>query len=641
MTEEFKEKLLRWLTSNYYEEAQSTTINWGTYGTLLNNLKTELDAELMHGYTVTNTVNAVDINNNSLNYTILYGLYYTDDTHGEYRGYIAILDEYFILKKVIKSYRSGTLFGEFLRLEVGDDGNFFAVERTDETRNRFVLLNNIVAVKPDTSDYEVVLRKAYNLSGSLTTVAPHNLTISRIIKAPAQANYLITSGGTEHAITELIIRVGSPNEWTDFTYPTSIQYRILDAICSWTSNGKITFKTAGYVTNSSNTEYAELNYLTENETHTLTYFQFTGSHQVFLNVTNWNVCICDYDNIYISHIFENKTDIYKIDFNNNAYTFVWEFSPLTKMYNIGKDLFIVGLNIEEENSIDMAHIERSGKRNLIQHNISQEVLQPTLFIVNTVKQFNVYHINCQFDNILAQQDEIYNYMNYNYLNYQNYDSMIPQHMRINADIIHNGERTSNLLFDRNVFNVEVRNNKTRSSMLIPNYFINGVGDIEPIPPDVLQRSVWLYSKTNAILIKNDIDFLKNIYEQLVINLSTTINIEDRSDSSIIINRQEMANSLNISINEGNFTAYYNASISKIITRYEDDTEKEREANYGDFIFSESDRTSCYLSLIIYVPNDKKIKELELRSNNGLYAKINCINLEKNKYYKIEQKIEVI
>ena len=80
-----------------------------------------------------------------------------------------ILDDDFDVIQIITKYASGTDFKVFELLNVGDDGNFFAIERTN-TGHRFVMMNNIIPKLPTAENYEVKLKKAYSLQGQLTNL---------------------------------------------------------------------------------------------------------------------------------------------------------------------------------------------------------------------------------------------------------------------------------------------------------------------------------------------------------------------------------------------------------------------------------------------------------------------------------------
>ena len=254
MTSDFKDKILKWLTGNYEVGSGSNVPQFSNVESRANNLETQLSNQFENGYFLSNILQGNDTNNNGVGYTIIYGYYYTSNY--SLSGFITILDEDFDIVETITKYSSGTDFGTFEIMGVGDDGNFFAIEKTSGGTKRFVMMNNIIAKLPTDTHYKVILRKSYNLSGQSNNID----MFTNLIKAPEQSRYLIIGNDVNVKViaTELVVNVGISNEWNDYTY-TANMFVVGDLWASWSAEGNLTFKIAGFRTNDYTTlTYAEL-----------------------------------------------------------------------------------------------------------------------------------------------------------------------------------------------------------------------------------------------------------------------------------------------------------------------------------------------------------------------------------------------
>ena len=253
MTNDYKTKILDWLAGQYEINSGVDYPKFSNVTSRQNNFKTKFESQFPYGYFIYGTLQGQDAKNNGVGFTIIYGTYYTNSSTTTLRGFVTIMDEDFDIVQTLTAYSTGTQFGIFEILSVGDDGNFYGIELVNETR-RFVMLNNIIAKLPTEQYYKVVLRQSYNVQGQCANVS----NFQSIIKAPSQSKYLIV-GNDENMkaiATELVVNVGSSNTWTDYTY-TEQEFAIGDVIASWDAQGNLIFKLAGFKkTNSTNLQYA-------------------------------------------------------------------------------------------------------------------------------------------------------------------------------------------------------------------------------------------------------------------------------------------------------------------------------------------------------------------------------------------------
>jgi len=255
MTNDFKTKILDWLTGSYTTGTGSNVPQFNATTTNTNNLDTQLTTLFPNGYYLSGYLQGFNTNNQGLGYTILYGLYNYNIQGTDVRGFIMILDEDFDIIQTITEYSSGTSFGQFEIMGVGDDGNFFAIENRWYGKC-FIMMNNIIAKLPTEANYKVVERAGYNLSGQSNNIENY----TQLIKAPEQSKYLIVGNDINQKViaTELTINVGTTNDWIDYSY-TANQFFVGDVWASWDTSGNLTFKLAGFRTSTgTNLTYGEL-----------------------------------------------------------------------------------------------------------------------------------------------------------------------------------------------------------------------------------------------------------------------------------------------------------------------------------------------------------------------------------------------
>ena len=620
MTSDFKDKILKWLTGNYEVGSGSNVPQFSNVESRANNLETQLSNQFENGYFLSNILQGNDTNNNGVGYTIIYGYYYTSNY--SLSGFITILDEDFDIVETITKYSSGTDFGTFEIMGVGDDGNFFAIEKTSGGTKRFVMMNNIIAKLPTDTHYKVVLRKSYNLSGQSNNID----MFTNLIKSPEQSRYLIIGNDVNVKViaTELVVNVGISNEWNDYTY-TANMFVVGDLWASWSAEGNLTFKIAGFRTN----DYT-----------TLTYAELSGSSSSVgsLSLTTYGSAFSDamqyvvkknnstsaYFSILQTDYSTATIKLYRL--NNGSLTLlktitsVYDFDMEARLYKVGEEIFYLYSYSYPSGTNWKIMLGKIIDSNLYETEIlnTESFTRTDLFMVQ--KQFNLYNFFIQTNNTVYSVDQIYNSLNYNGTDYQALNSMIPN----SATLSNNGV----VIFARNLYNRIVNENTTIATLNVPNNFIN----------DITIDNESLYGETNSLLVDNDDNLQTNIYEELMINFVNTLIMSNENDINNKILNQIGATRLNNSISQTN--DYNNCKITKYKINYSDNTSTIATIKGNEITRL---RGSVRYSFAIFVPTTKSIENIQLISNdeNTVYQTIDTSNLEQEKFYLITQDVKVI
>lgn len=626
MTNDFKKKILDWLSGNYTIQSGNNVPQFSEVDNRYNNLQDQLDTLFPNNFYIMGSLQAYSINGDGLKYTIVYGMYYTSSSNE--KGFILILDEDFTLIQCITKYSSGTDFGKFLIMNVGDDGNFFAIEYTG-TSKRFVMMNNFIAKLPTEENYRVILKKSYALQGETTNVDEYG-GFRQLIKAPGQSRYII--GGIEDdgqtiVATELVINVGMSNEWNDYTYnPGDNFFETYDIYANWNSQGNLNFKIVGFYTDTSDdeniiTKYASLNGSSSNVgTLTLTTYNYqiatdflyggdvkivneNESYFIITYTTQEDFGIYKYiemnhfvngniQRIYYKKVYDSDVKLYRI--NNEVFSLIQYSDDESYKLTIGK---IIGNNYYEE---------------LIR--TSEDVMDYMFFVVQ--KQFDLYNYYVQFENSVDMVNQVYNPNEYNGATFQALNSMIPDRAELISEQV--------VIFARSLYNKIINNNTTTSIINVPNNYVN----------DVIIDAQNLYGETKSLLVNNNQDIETNIYEELMINFVNTLLMRNENDINNIIENLAGAIRLNKSISS--LLDYDNCKITKYKINYINNTSavikfQNINVNY------QANKTTYTISFY-----NENVKNIQLISNdeNTIYQTIDISNLEIGKYYLINQDLHI-
>ena len=633
MTNDYKEKLLKWISGNYQIETGTNSPQFTTPLSRTNNFATLFSSQFPYGYFLSTILQGYSADNNGVGYTLIAGSYYIDDAATTMRGFVTILDNDFDIVQTITQYSSGTYLGVYETLNVGDDGNFFGIENNSGVL-RFTMLNNIIAKLPTETEYKIVLRQSYNVPN---TSKLYTATASGIIKAPGMAKYCVFGNYFENPsqkplVTEIEVNVGSSNTWTDYTYSGAVEFYATDCLPSWNTSGDLSFKMVGIENlGSALNNYAFCMYSTTGST-SLTRQQI-GSGLGFGNTMNMKILTAN--DIYACFSEFGSTTMnlymYKVDISNYSLnTFYTKNTPIVENeYNSGIGILKNGTElfynvVANKDTTPTKTLYYFGKvigSQAYEYYLGEfDPYLTNLFSVQ--KQFNLYDYYMQIENVVYDMKQIYNPLNYNGLSYQALNSMIP-----NSIIIYDSGGIE--VFARNLYNRIVNNNTTISTVEVPNDFMN----------DVTIKLKELISETNNIMVSDITEIEKNIYEELLINFVNSIIVKNSNDINNVIINNTASNRINNSVSSPSVLDYSNSKIGKYKINYANDTSVINPIN-PDLTFT---GLSTNYIITVYVPIDYGITSIQLLSNDEttVYQTIDCSNLENNKYYTINQKMEVV
>ena len=398
-----------------------------------------------------------------------------------------------------------------------------------------------------------------------------------------------------------------------------------DLWASWSAEGNLTFKIAGFRTNDYTTlTYAELSGSSSNVgSLSLTTYgsAFSDAMQYVVKKNNstsayFSILQTDYSTATIKLYRLNNGSLTLL----KTITSVYDFDMEARLYKVGEEIFYLYSYSYPSGTNWKIMLGKIIDSNLYETEIlnTESFTRTDLFMVQ--KQFNLYNFFIQTNNTVYSVDQIYNSLNYNGTDYQALNSMIPN----SATLSNNGV----VIFARNLYNRIVNENTTIATLNVPNNFIN----------DITIDNESLYGETNSLLVDNDDNLQTNIYEELMINFVNTLIMSNENDINNKILNQIGATRLNNSISQTN--DYNNCKITKYKINYSDNTSTIATIKGNEITRL---RGSVRYSFAIFVPTTKSIENIQLISDdeNTVYQTIDTSNLEQEKFYLITQDVKVI
>lgn len=661
MNEDTKLKQLKWITNNYNIDNYEHELTCSSVTNYSNNLKTVLES--LGTYTIIDTVRALDINNDGLPFSIIYGNYNTN------YGFLIILDSNGNVIQTITEYTSGVKIGVIYTLNVAEDGYFYMIEKSVETSNkRFVMLNNIVAKLATDTEYYVKIRQSYYLPNQIK-----NATISKMVKAIGQAKYLI--GGIipvsynsvnydTPIVTELTINVGSDNTWVDyigspFNLPNEGSTKrnvILDDIWASWNNDIIDFIIIAHVPNIP--RYLAKYYYYNNGIAFLQISMSLGDHPDDITFWNNNCKILNKETAYYGITYNYEYDIgivnnfCQIYMNENEnylnvlYSYsslknisTWEYCKI-KVIKLNNEIFFLNgyfsliENVIAPNGYKISYsfgkLREDSQYYLtpifyfemyISPGLNIEI--PTFALLNINKQFDLYNFNLLINNKVYNCYQIYNPNDYNGTPVNNAILSLKPY----SSNLYNNDR---IVFSRNLYNLTKNNNIITATLDIPFQYINNI--------EITPKSLLSYANNEMIADVNP--FTKNIYEEILLNFFNTLQIVNKNNVSNITYNNNGANRLtNAFINEATEDKYQNSMIKYYRITYEDSTFNDVELSTTNF--NSTTKIGIY-EFYIAVPYDKKIKDIQFISKDKLtsYLTINGSSWALGSVRKINQEVTI-
>ena len=628
MTEDYKSKLIKYLTGNIETETGDDTIPFEPSSQNVNNLNTYLSNNF-------NQYFIVDLIQSYTNDTyVLVGGYWVS---GQKKGFIILLDKNFNIIETFTQYSSGVDIGGIYCINVREDGKFYMIEtRLSDNKDRFLLVNNFTTPQAD-STYKVIIKDSYDIPNINYLI----VTYDKVLKSPGEAKYLIVMTIINNDVQvpfcfELVINVGSANEWNQYLYDNSVVgtgIDITDAWASWTSDS-LTFKIVGQV----NDGYAEIY---NNSTSTMTYkniiqtlpiadFNNYRRSSIVMNDTTayysvWGYSTSDTSKCYIY--------LFKINYTTNALDLILTINSaipdsMGLVGSLSLDFykwenncfFLASENVDSANSTeDLSFIRIAGDKTY-----SNTVVTNTnigdLHLLAINNKYNLFSVIIQDGSTANVFSEIYNSSNYNGIPYE-----APNCLNPNSAILY--DNNDKIIFARNLYNKTILGATTTSTVQIPNTLLN----------DVTIGLNTLISATNVPIVEDSTDITKNIYETVNVNFVNSISMRNDNDPNNTILNPTGAIRLNVSTSQ--LVDYENAQATKVRINYTDETNSIITLNSSVQIKMMSNTVAKY-KFSIFV--SKEIENMQIISHDEMtvYQTITGLNLTIGKIYNIVQYVSI-
>ena len=620
MTEDFKEKLLKYLTGNIEENTGANEPQFEAVKTISNNLYTYMMNNFdVSGQPIPYIIDIIKSNKNN-NY-LCYG-------NGYNFGFMIILDSEFQVIESTKEYTSGTTMRKFQVLKQAQNGTFYGVDYVEDPNlvnisYRFVMLNNILLKLEQQTNYQYVMKRTYNFPNTYNTIKSLS-DVKDIIKNENGGQYLIcgnylNSNNDYNCIAiELVIQVGQPNQWNEYKQVTEDgQIYIFDgAWCSWNDQGNISILIASSVNN--------VAYILSNSGSSL---NITKQYQVSeaSNVIIYKTVILNSTLFYVlAKYYDNQTD------NEETYIYMIKNNLLSLIYQSGiysavvGNILTYGLETDYINTY-FWYLTMSGSNYsyygglIIDKNVYATLIKTVddiypLSIQVSFNQYNLYSFNLQSSNTMYTVKFVFNQFNYNGLAYENINSLVP-----NSGILY--DENDEIIFARNLYNKNINGNTTISTIEVPNTFLN----------DTTIEESDLLGETNVVLNEETQSITKNIYESLDINFFNTLVMKNANTQNEIINNPG-ASRINNSVSDE--LDYTDAYAGKIRLNFDDNSNLIQ--SIAPAVITNGTATYTFS---IYVP--KSITNIEIISNDETtsYQTITG-TFEVGKYYTLTQDVRV-
>lgn len=625
MTQDYKDNLLKYLTGNLeLENGQNYPIIDSEIETLNNNIYNNIMSNLNNPY---NCLILGKIYNSNYDNYLIYG-FYADTSTSPYYGYIYLVDGDLNEIQMITEFASGTKLFPITALNQGEDNNLYGLSITVNDPNpvsRVLLFNNIFSSGLISGNYEAILRNSY--------IVPHNYSQNpyrqnRIIKSPDGAVYYIIlrdNSNFKDKVIRFTINVGTENEWLEVEVPTYSTVRFDAKLDKSSGEEVLRYYTLSRANPSVYYDY-EINgeVVTLKKSITIPYSVSAVSSQVFVK---------DIDNIYI-YALNNSSGldyIYKV--NGNGLKTIYEvqeqqsetgyYLTTITICEINNGVFFFENYIDYplyKVSIGYIANDDSYTKKLVGTYTRATTVNPVYAYVDYYYKSNYNLINMyapMYDETHTTKKVSFDYnsINYNGVEYSNINTLSPNKARLY-------DNDNKMIFARNLYNKVINANTTISTLNVPNTNLN----------NIIIYNQSLIGETNYVLMNNQEEITKNIYENLNINFYTTLKMINNNDIDNPIFNQNGSNRINSSVSKLN--DYDNAKVTKIKINYSDNTNKILNI---DFIITARD---CYTEFMIYI--DKEISSIDFISNdeNTIYNTIRP-QFDIGKYYKITQGLEVI
>lgn len=618
MINESKQNLLDFVMGNVEENEGNNKPFFDIPKLYQNNFKTKID-EITTNFNLSGTVQSKS------NELIVAWGFRNDTSVSDYT--IIILDSKFNIIKTIKKYDSGTEFERIIDIKVNNDGDFFMLENAfDNSWTRLVMLNDLTDYS--TGNYKCELRKSYRLPTEYSAYS-----FERVDKSLTNAYYTFLGydNAGNYGVLTLKINVGSSNEWR-FTYKyIGSTCEVKDTLLVWSDTIMYTI------------------YLNGNNGHYYEMFVYEIDGNIgatLLDIpfpqTGWLVTQIEAiksigsSNVYF--VFTGVNDeltnryarLYKLNYSNNNFDLITELDTPNSngdtrahfQTDKSNNLFLglTNLFIGEQSTQKV-----TGQVYKITNGFNLDIVKTDTFEIDYydgISDINMFTISQCFElNILTLQFNDYCiYTNMQLLNggyngqpFIDKNSINPYSATVYSD--------DDKILARSLYNKTINQNVTISTLEIPSQYLNGK----------TLNLKNLTSKNGNVLIKDENEFEKNIYENVYFNFINEINIIDKNNQNNLAN-DEASNEINYTMN--NPENYDLKKLTKYKIIYADGT---FEISKFNIIKNEKNYLIKFNVKLV-----KPASKIELISEDEMltYLSISAYSLTLNKIYKISQKISI-
>ena len=632
MTEDYKEKLIKYMTGNIDNESGTDTPQFLPQAELNRNFVLYLEQQL----NTDEIIGFIQPENSEV--AIAYGRY---KENGIYYGFILIIDDHLNPVQLITTYESGTKLRPFMALNIDENNRLYGVDADlddstggyDSTNLRFILLNNVFSSNINSNSYKVVLRNSYYFPTQYQGTYDTNMneTQNLLYKKNDEAKYYFLSSIAPNipyptCLFEIQINVGSANEWNRYIFKkngsndTKVYIGVPPYIYPvYSSDKKVTLHIGCMYIINNGEGYSE--WIFSEADSTLT-FDFS------INAPN------DRQPTFVRRSFLDTyiafgTEIYKVNYNNKSLSLIYTVTSSNRTYLIlkGAVVFLIFKPAGQGGKRQIGMIYGDNvylQSELIPTASSSFWISTHIFIYQQYNLYRLYVIN-NYDTqtgigTSSESMIIFNPNNYNGFPYEAPNCLVPD-----SSVLYDTD--DNIIFARNLYNKTVLGATTTSTVQIPNTMLN----------DVTIGKSDLISKTNLPLTEDETEITKNIYETVNINFANSISIRNDNDPNNTILNPTASARLNGATTQNN--NYDDVKATKVRVNYADGTNMVIALNPSAQINALTDTTYQY-NFILQI--SKEVNNLQIISNDELtiYQTIDTLNLEVGKIYNILQNVEV-
>ena len=609
----FKENILKYVTGNITpgeEQVNAFRDNEETQTNIIDALSEKgITTTEYHILTTTTTSNY-----------LIYGGYLDNNVP---KGFIIVMDQSSNIKDIITQYDSGVDMQYLYYLDYDENGLIYGIDEapTYPHNLRIVLFNNVAMETP--RGYYCKLRASYYINQSNYDIpvadrfdfAWQDLSMPHIIrKVPGEPVYFICGNkGSNSCLIKFVNNVGMPNEWDVYTGHSISNEMIYRCDLQVEKSGD---------------DFLAYYYYLDADLKTIRYEYFNGT-----TLTNYQEISLD-DPLLCIRIYDSEVIYYTTRHTNNDSTYTMTLNKhkgqgVTTLcyFTIGTSFPSFYLMIQDGIIYGMAKgVRGSGgvgyyDVKLITYNNNETVISDTItYEQGTSMNFNtaVQSSFALHKFLILANDIIYHPSVVIYDNmysggaYEGYGLASTQ----------KGELYSNgyIVFARGLYNKQVFNNQTTSTIEVPNGYLND--------STITQTNV--ISKSNNVLIQDNTSINKNIYETLFLNFTNSISVIDEDNDTVY---PDTATYVNTNINVGEEENYNNTFLGKLRIRYDDHVVVQ------PITWVQIDSTHYQMQTTI--DNSTPIQSIEFLSNDESTIYMTKTNFELiGTYFKLTQKIRI-